>query len=148
LSVLSPKRHWNASCPADAKRKSHATAAGQRGFFLKARTDKGSNSYPRQCSGSGGRRSASALRFGRSFCRQGRILLIQQDTDRRAVQILVLAGLQRPEEAAQPDKTEANRSRDQADEYTHCTGSGFIFIPLKPATARALAFLRRRKPLR
>src|SRR5690606_30263404 len=110
-------------------------------------TDKGSNSYPRQCSGSGGRRSASALRFGRSFCRQGRILLIQQDTDRRAVQILVLAGLQRPEETAQPDKTEANRSRDQIDEYTHCTGSGFIFIPLKPATARALAFLRRRKPL-
>src|SRR5262245_1084846 len=63
-------------------------------------------------------------------------VVILQDTDRRALDIVILAAAQRPEEGGKPGEAEQQSHRDQIDEHVHGERRRGVSAPVGVADAR------------
>src|SRR5262245_34938843 len=71
-------------------------------------------------------------------------VVILQDTDRRALDIVVLTAAQRPEEGGKPGEAEQQGHGDQIDEHVHGEHRRGVSVPLTVAATRRPSSLRRR----
>src|SRR5262245_37494666 len=71
-------------------------------------------------------------------------VVIVQDADCRALDIVILAVAQRPEEGSKPSEAEQQSHRDQRDEHVHGERRPGVAAPLSVPDTRRASPLRRR----